>query len=392
MEIWPRQIITPKPKFSLDLKWVNPNLLFNSKQNLENLRNENWVLEMILGNDALVLYRKLVWHSWLFDSSIIYDTSSSIRNPLARPVRRDELEKWVINNLSRMSSVILEYLTDKYSNPEEFLILYWEASLANTWPLKEKWVPSIRMIHNHLMVFENNMLKNARIAENNENLTDWNNNFLFTHLIEVYKNFFEKIQSFDILEPIENWDAKFWITWFPHWLPSWRVKWWTDQIKNLKFWQEYDQILKWFLDFYRTFFWLVSNPWYKIWKNILFPNQVENELLYNNDFHAIAKEIRDKVDGSYEFGSSIRWDPAYKQVLFRNEKWEWIVTISQNSIWNAITELLWICVDRVEKPKQYAELEPRLVQQLLQISKRLERVGLWKQVNTEKWASISERN
>jgi hypothetical protein len=42
----------------------------------------------------------------------------------------------------------------------------------------------------------------------------------------------------------------------------------------------------------------------------------------------------------------IRWQPAFKQISYRDNQGNLIVTISQNPIGNAITELLGVVVKR----------------------------------------------
>jgi len=64
-----------------------------------------------------------------------------------------------------MTRVILEYMLEKYPDPDEHFVFCGEASLDATWPLNKLGVPSIRMIHNHFMVFENKMIRQAPLAD-----------------------------------------------------------------------------------------------------------------------------------------------------------------------------------------------------------------------------------
>ena len=52
-------------------------------------------------------------------------------------------------------------MLETYPDPKEYLILCGEASLDATWPLNKPGVPSIRMIHNHFIVFKMQDLENA---------------------------------------------------------------------------------------------------------------------------------------------------------------------------------------------------------------------------------------
>jgi hypothetical protein len=61
------------------------------------------------------------------------------------------------------------------------------------------------------------------------------------------------------------------------------------------------------------------------------------------------------------------------------------VTISQNSIGNAITELLGIVVRRQPDAEAYARAEPALVEQLLEVRRRLVAADLGQGVATEHW-------
>ena len=74
--------------------------------------------------------------------------------------------------------------------------------------------------------------------------------------------------------------------------------------------------------------------------DIYFPELVESVLLFNNDFLKTAKMVRDRCIVDADYANAIRWQPAFKQLIYRNDAGKLIVTISQNSIGNAITELL----------------------------------------------------
>ncbi|MFU8833557.1 MAG: hypothetical protein ACNA7J_15575, partial [Wenzhouxiangella sp.] len=80
-----------------------------------------------------------------------------------------------------------------------------------------------------------------------------------------------------------------------------------------------------------------------------------------------------------------RWQPAFKQIIYRNDDGKLIVTISQNSIGNAITELLGVVVRRVPDAEAYARFEPRLIERLLAVRRRLIEADLGDGVATEYW-------
>lgn len=85
------------------------------------------------------------------------------------------------------------------------------------------------------------------------------------------------------------------------------------------------------------------------------------------------------------FANEIRWQPAYKQLIYRDDKGRLIVTISQNSVGNAITELLGIVVKRIADEAAYAQVEAALVNQLLELRNRLIKYNLGAAVATPTW-------
>ena len=79
-----------------------------------------------------------------------------------------------------MNQVIIEYMLERYPDPGEALVLAGEASLDATWPLTSPGGPSIRMLHNHFIVFDMEQLRNAKLADpKNPNLTDGGQHSLF---------------------------------------------------------------------------------------------------------------------------------------------------------------------------------------------------------------------
>jgi hypothetical protein len=125
------------------------------------------------------------------------------------------------------------------------------------------------------------------------------------------------------------------------------------RLKEVRFWKEYDTILKGFIDFYRTFFGQVSTRNAPLPRDIYFPELVEDKLQFNNDLLKTAKMVRDRCIKDAKYANSIRWQPAFKQLIYRNDAGKLIVTISQNSIGNAITELLGVVVKRTPDADAY---------------------------------------
>ena len=372
---FPRQVVTPHRKIPLDVpEGMTPVEFFNSAANLRNLANDNGLLRT---PEDLLLYRKAIGHSVEFDTSVILDTSQRILDPLGRPVRRDQLSERESKVFSRMSHTIIDYMAEKYPDPGEALIMCGEASLDATWPLSKPGVPTVRMIHNHFIVFPMDTLNAAPATDpSNPNLTDGGHNSLFSsHLSDLYHEFLE-VLDLEILTPVEPGVGALAATGYPQGLPSWVVNGGLDGLGKARFWREYDSVLKGFLDFYRAFFTLVAQPLGSMPANLYFPEQVENVLLFDNHFHSVAKEIRDRIKADPQFANEVRWRPAYKQVIYRDDQGRYIVTISQNSIGNAITELLGIVVKRTADEDAYARAEPALMAKLHEVRDRLVAAGL----------------
>jgi len=108
-------------------------------------------------------------------------------------------------------------------------------------------------------------------------------------------------------------------------------------------------------------------------------------LLFNNAFLSAAKKVRDKCIKSAIYASSIRWQPAFKQMIYRNDEGRLIVIISQNSVGNAITELLGVVINRLPDAAGYARTEPQLTEKLLQLRSRLIEVDLGFGIQTGSW-------
>lgn len=380
----PREVITEHRQLPLDIpERVAPTEFYNSPCNLRHLARENGLLRNSLG---FLLYRKAIGHSNLFDASIIYDTSQQVLDPMGRPVRRDQLTREENIVFSRMTKVVLQYMLEKYPDPEEHLVFCGEASLDATWPLNKPGVPSIRMIHNHFMVFENGMLKTASLADDDDpNLTDSGHNGLFLdYLSEVYLRFFQ-VLDLEVLVPLPPEAGRLAITGYPQGLPSWEIKGGVETLNDGRFWKEYDLVLSGFLDFYRAFFALVSSEDTRIPGAARFPDQIENILLYSDDFHQAARMLRLQIMEDPTFANEIRWQPAYKQLIYRDDEGRLIVTISQNSVGNAITELLGIVVKRIADETAYARAEPEIVRQLLELRTRMVKYNLGSAIHTPSW-------
>ncbi|OOZ36722.1 hypothetical protein [Solemya velesiana gill symbiont] len=385
MQQGPREIVTPFRPIPLDVpEGMKPNEFFNSTENLNDLVHNNGLL---MNPENLLLYRKALGHSNEFDTSIIYNTSQCILNPLGRPVRRTQVPENVKHVWNRMNQIVIEYMLEKYPDPDDHLVLAGEASLDATWPLTSPGVPSIRMLHNHFIVFDKAQLRDADLADpSNPNLTDGGQHSLFqSYMKDVYRRFFEAL-DLKILKPVSSDHSMIGLTGYPQGLPSWEVQGGVDALKDIRFWKEYDEILKGFIDFYRTFFSQVSTRNTAMPKSVNFPSQVEHILLFNNDFMATAKKVRDRCITDAKYANAIRWQPAFKQLIYRNDQGKLIVTISQNSIGNAITELLGVVVKREPDAEAYEKHEPQLIEKLLEVRRRLIDADLGEGIETDYWS------
>ncbi len=384
-ESGPREIVTPFRSIPLVVpEGMKHNEFFNSTENLNDLIHNNGLL---MNPENLVLYRKALGHSTEFDCSIIYNTSKVVLNPLGRPVRRTQLPENVKHVWNRMNEIIISYMLEQYPDPDEALILAGEASLDATWPLTSPGVPSIRMLHNHFIVFPKTLLRNAQLADvNNPNLTDGGQHSLFqSYMRDVYREFFDRALNLKILKPASEADARIALTGYPQGLPSWEIQGGAAALKDVHFWREYDEVLKGFIDFYRTFFTQVSTRNAPIPQDVYYPQEVESVLLFNNEFLKAAKKVRDNCIVDAKYANAIRWQPAFKQLIYRNDAGKLIVTISQNSIGNAITELLGVVVSRKPDAEAYSKLEPKLIERLLEVRRRLIEADLGEGIGTEYW-------
>lgn len=386
MQFGAREIVTPFRPIPLDVpEGMAPNEFFNSTENLNDLANNNGLL---INPENLLLYRKALGHSNEFDTSIIYNTSKCILDPLGRPVRRTQVPENTKHVWNRMNQIIFEYMAEKYPDPNKHLILAGEASLDATWSLTSPGVPSIRMLHNHFIVFDKQQLAAADLADpDNPNLTDGGQHSLFQSCMrDVYSDFFKSLE-FNILKPTSRGSSRIELTGYPHGLPSWKIQGGIEALKDIRFWDEYDQILKGFIDFYRTFFSQVSTRNAPLPERVRFPDQVETKLLHNNDFLSAAKIVRDQCIVDAKYANAIRWQPAFKQLIYRNDDGDLIVTISQNSIGNAITELLGVVVKRLPDTEAYEKSEPALIEKLLEVRERLIAADLGEGIKTSYWSA-----
>ncbi|WXU00129.1 MAG: hypothetical protein Ctma_0840 [Catillopecten margaritatus gill symbiont] len=384
MPTGPREIITPFRPIPLDVpEGMKPNEFFNSPENLADLANNNGLLT---NNEDLLLYRKALGHSNEFDCSIIYNTSQKILNPLGRPVRRTQVPDNVKNVWNRMNQIIIGFMLEQYPDPEKHLVLAGEASLDSTWPITSPGVPSIRMLHNHFIVFDKQQLKDAPLTDiNNPNLTDGGQHSVFSaYMKDVYMEFMSSL-DLKILKPTIGQSAGLALTGYPQGLTSWEIQGGIESLKNIDFWHEYDQILKGFMDFYRTFFAQVSSRNSGVPKRAYYPKEIERTLLFNNGFLSAAKKVREKCLNDAKYASDMRWQPAFKQLIYRDSNGRLIVTISQNSIGNAITELLGVVVKREPNAEAYEKAEPALINKLLQVRSRLVEADLGNGIATKYW-------
>lgn len=384
MKIGPREISTPFRPIPLDVpEGMKPNEFFNSTENLNDLVNNNGLLQ---NDENLLMYRKALGHSNIFDTSIIYNTSQIILDPLGRPVRRTQVPENVRNVWNRMNQILIDYMHESFPDPEQHLILCGEASLDATWPMTSPGVPSIRMLHNHFIVFDKQQIRDAQLADpDNPNLTDGGQHSLFqSYMRDVYQAFFDTL-DLEILKPASGEMSQIKLTGYPQGLPCWEISGGIDSLQQVQFWREYDLLLKGFIDFYRTFFTQVSTRNASIPKDVYFPQQVIDKLLFNNDFLSTAKIVREQCVKDAKYANAIRWQPAFKQLIYRNDSGNWVVTISQNSIGNAITELLGVVVKRSPDADAYEKTEPQLIEHLLKVRKRLIKADLGQPIATDYW-------
>ena len=386
MQSGPREIVTPFRPIPLEVpEGMKPNEFFNSAENLNDLVHNNGLL---VNPEGLLLYRKALGHSNRFDASIIYNTSQRILDPLGRPVRRTQVPDAVKNLWNRMNQIIIEYMLERYPDPQRSLVLAGEASLDAAWPLTSPGVPSIRILHNHFIVFDQGELRAAPLADaDHPNLTDGGQHSLFqAHMRDVYRAFFAGL-DLQILRPCPDGACRLALTGYPQGLPSWEIHGGGAALKDVRFWKEYDTLLKGFIDFYRTFFTQVSTRNAPLPRDINFPELVEARLQFDNDFLKTAKMVRDRCIKDAKYANAIRWQPAFKQLIYRNDEGRLIVTISQNSIGNAITEVLGVVVRRTADAAAYARAEPALIAQLLEVRRRLLEADLGAAIATPSWGA-----
>ena len=105
MQSGPREIVTPFRPIPLDVpEGMKPNEFFNSTENLEDLVHNNGLL---VNPENLLMYRKALGHTNEFDTSIIYNTSKCILDPLGRPVRRTQVPEQVRHVWNRMNQILI---------------------------------------------------------------------------------------------------------------------------------------------------------------------------------------------------------------------------------------------------------------------------------------------
>ncbi len=381
----PREIVTPFRPIPLEVpEGMKPNEFFNSTENLNDLVNNNGLL---VNPENLLLYRKALGHSSEFDCSIIYNTSQTVLNPLGRPVRRTQVPVGVKHAWNRMNQIMISYMLEIFPDPAEALVLAGEASLDATWPPASPGGPSIRMLHNHFIVFPMDQLRQAAQADPaNPNLTDGGQHSLFqAHMRDVYRRFFAEALDLRILRTIHSAESQLALTGYPEGLPCWEIQGGAEALKDIRFWREYDAILEGFLDFYRTFFSQVSSRNAPLLPDLHYPDAVERVLLFDNEFLGTARRVRERCIKDPAYANAIRWQPAFKQLIYRNDAGKLLVTISQNSIGNAITELLGVVVKRVPDAAAYAAFEPLLLEKLLAVRARLIAADLGEGIATADW-------
>ena len=172
MQSGPRKIVTPFRPIPLDVpEGMKPNEFFNSTENLNDLdAQQRPVAES--GKPAAVSQGAGAQHRVRYLDHLQH--FQVILNPLGRPVRRTQVPDNVRHVWNRMNQIIIELHAGGVSGPGSRTWCWpGEASLDATWPLTSPGVPSIRMLHNHFIVFPKDELRNAKLADHkNPNLTD----------------------------------------------------------------------------------------------------------------------------------------------------------------------------------------------------------------------------
>ena len=111
---------------------------------------------------------------------------------------------------------------------------------------------------------------------------------------EAYGKFLE-VLDLQILKLLPTEAASLNLTGYPQGLPCWEVVGGAERLKDQYFWYEYEQVLRGFLDFYRTFFSMVATGETRVPDNSNFGNQIDDVLLGNQRFVRVARDLREKV-------------------------------------------------------------------------------------------------
>jgi hypothetical protein len=206
---------------------------------------------------------------------------------------------------------------------------------------------------------------------------------------EVYRHFFAGL-DLRILRPCTEGASRIALTGYPQGLPSWEI-WGADggaaALKEVRFWQEYDILLQGFIDFYRAFFSQVSTRNAPCRRTSTFRNWSRNACCPTTISSRRPRWCASAASPTPATPTAIRWQPAFKQLIYRNDDGRLVVTISQNSIGNAITELLGVVVKRIPDAEAYARAEPALIAQLLEVRRRLVEADLGEGIATPYWAA-----
>jgi hypothetical protein len=98
---------------------------------------------------------------------------------------------------------------------------------------------------------------------------------------------------------------------------------------------------------------------------------IASVLLFNNDLLKTAGKVRCRCITDTAYANAIRWQPAFRPLVYRIDEGRLIVAISQNSIGNAITELLGVVPRRVPDAQAYERFGAGLLERLVQVRSRL---------------------
>jgi hypothetical protein len=202
MQSGPREIVTPFRQIPLEVpEGMKPNEFFNSAENLADLVHNNGLLQ---NPEGLLLYRKALGHSNEFDLDHLQHLAAHPRPPgpagAPHPGARageERLEPHERGHPFLHAGAAIPTRTPPGAGRRGQPRRHLAADFAR--------VPSIRMLHNHFIVFDKAELRDAPLADaSNPNLTDGGQHSLFqAHMRDAYRAFFAEL-DLRILEALRS--------------------------------------------------------------------------------------------------------------------------------------------------------------------------------------------